>query len=71
VITAAHRTWPGLAAGELARLDAVWAKGVSRWAALSTKSTTVAIEKTGHYIQLEHPNVVLNALTHLLRDSDS
>jgi pimeloyl-ACP methyl ester carboxylesterase len=71
VMTAAHRTWPGLAARELTRLDAVWAEGVSRWAALSANSTTLTVEKTGHYIQIEHPDVVVNALTQLLPESNS
>ena len=66
VMTAATRTIPGLADSELARLNNVWDAGVARWAALSTASKVVSVPDTGHYIQLEHPDVVLGALTTLI-----
>ena len=71
VVTAAHRTWPGLTDAALTRLDAVWAEGVSRWTALSPNATTVTVEESGHYIQIEHPDVVVNALTQLMSASDA
>lgn len=66
VVTAAHRTDPSLDAAELARLDAEWAEGVERWAALSSASTVVTVEHTGHDIHVEHPSLVAEAITRLL-----
>jgi pimeloyl-ACP methyl ester carboxylesterase len=66
VMTAATRTIPGLADSELARLNTVWDAGVARWAALSTASKVVSVPDTGHYIQLEHPDVVMGALITLM-----
>lgn len=66
VITAAHRTDPALPASELTRLDTVWAAGTQRWASLSSASTTVTVEDTGHDIQLDHPKLVGDELLKLL-----
>jgi pimeloyl-ACP methyl ester carboxylesterase len=66
VITAATRTIPGLAESQLMRLNTVWDAGVARWASLSTASHVVSVPDTGHYIQLEHPDVVIGALTKLM-----
>ena len=66
VITAAHRTDPALAQSELARLDAVWAEGVGRWAGLSSSSSVVSVENTGHNIELDQPQVVIQELLDLL-----
>jgi len=66
VMTAAHRTAPELTNGELERLDAAWADGVERWAALSTASTVVTVQDTGHQIQLEQPALVIDQVGKLL-----
>jgi pimeloyl-ACP methyl ester carboxylesterase len=66
VVTAAHRTAPDLAVGELERLDAAWADGVERWASLSTASTVVTVQDTGHQIQLEQPALVIDEIGKLL-----
>ena len=66
VITAAHRTDPALTQSELARLDAVWAEGVGRWAGLSSSSSVVSVENTGHNIELDQPQVVIQELLDLL-----
>ena len=66
VMTAAHRTDPGLDAAELARLDGIWADGVQQWASLSTTSKVVSIEATGHDIQIDRPQVVIDEIRELL-----
>ena len=66
VMTAARRTAPGLAADELARLDATWSDGVERWADLSANSNVVSVEDTGHYIQLDQPELVVAELLSLV-----
>jgi len=60
VITAAHRDDPALAPAELARLDAAWAEGVQRWAALSPSATVVVVEDTGHHIEVDQPALVID-----------
>jgi pimeloyl-ACP methyl ester carboxylesterase len=66
VITADTRTAPGLAAAQLDRLNKVWAEGVEAWATLSADSKVVTVTDTGHWIQLEHPEVVLREVGALL-----
>ena len=66
VITADTRTAPGLAAAQLDRLNEVWAEGVETWAALSAESKVVTVADTGHWIQLEHPEVVLREVGDML-----
>jgi len=66
VMTAAHRTDPTLAEGELTRLDAAWADGVQRWAALSTSSSIVSVEDTSHHIELDQPQRVIENLLKLV-----
>lgn len=66
VMTAAHRTDPGLAQGELTRLDTVWAEGVERWATLSSSSSVVTVEDTGHHIEVDQPDLVIGQLLELL-----
>ena len=66
VMTAAHRTDPALTQGELTRLDAAWADGVERWAALSSASTVVSVQDTGHIIQLDQPALVIEEVARLL-----
>jgi pimeloyl-ACP methyl ester carboxylesterase len=66
VMTAAHRTDPALAQSELARLDTLWAEGVDRWAGLSSSASIVWVEDTGHDIQLDRPQLVVQELLKLL-----
>jgi pimeloyl-ACP methyl ester carboxylesterase len=66
VITAARRTDPALAQSELARLDAVWAEGVDRWAGLSSSSSVVSVDDTGHNIELDQPQLVVEEVLDLL-----
>jgi pimeloyl-ACP methyl ester carboxylesterase len=69
VMSGARRSWPGLADGELTRLTDVWNVGVDRWAALSSESTTMFVEDTGHHIQLDQPDLVVEELLALLTSS--
>jgi pimeloyl-ACP methyl ester carboxylesterase len=66
VVTAAHRDDPALPPAELARLDAAWAEGVERWAALSPSSTVVVVEHTGHHIEVDQPALVIDRVLDLL-----
>jgi len=66
IITAAHREDPALAPAELARLDAAWAEGVQRWAALSLSATVVVVEDAGHHIEVDQPALVIDQVLNLL-----
>ena len=66
VMTAAHRTAPELPASELARIEAVWAAGTQRWAQLSSSSTVVSVDDTGHDIQVDQPAIVIAEALKLL-----
>jgi pimeloyl-ACP methyl ester carboxylesterase len=62
VVTAVHRDGSGLPPGELERLDTLWNEGVERWAGLSSSSTVVTVEETGHHIELDQPQLVIDEL---------
>lgn len=49
----------------LARLDTSWAEGMHRWARLSS-SSVVSVEATGHHIELDQPQLVVDELLELL-----
>jgi pimeloyl-ACP methyl ester carboxylesterase len=66
VMTAAHRDGTGLAPGELERLDALWAEGQEHWATLSSSSTIVTVDDTGHHIEVDQPQLVIDELLKLL-----
>ena len=66
VVTAAHRIDPALAPAELARLDTLWAEGLELWAGLSTASSIVTVADTGHHIQIDQPQAVIDEVLGLL-----
>jgi pimeloyl-ACP methyl ester carboxylesterase len=66
VMTAAHRIDPSLSPSALGRLDAIWADGVRGWARLSSASSVVTVEGTGHHIELDKPDAVIAQVTKLL-----
>jgi pimeloyl-ACP methyl ester carboxylesterase len=66
VVTAAHRNPAGLTPEELTRLDSQWAAGMERWAALSSSSTIVSVDDSGHDIHVDQPQVVIDEIVRLL-----
>jgi pimeloyl-ACP methyl ester carboxylesterase len=67
VITATERELPaGLAAPEVARLTEAWNHGQQDWIALSTSAQLVTVDHTGHHIEIDQPEVVIDEITHLL-----
>jgi pimeloyl-ACP methyl ester carboxylesterase len=75
VVTAAHREAPGVSADELARLDSVWADGQRTWRSLSSTSRIVTVEHTGHHIEIDQPQLVVDEVLELTprsrRDHDA
>jgi len=49
-----------------ASLTDAWHRGQQRWSRLSTAARVVTVADTGHYIQLDHPDVVTDEITRLL-----
>jgi pimeloyl-ACP methyl ester carboxylesterase len=66
VITAADHSYPGLASNETARLSEVWDQGQDRWTTLSPRARLVSVPDTGHDIQLERPEVVIQEIATLV-----
>lgn len=66
VSTRARASYPGLAAAQEERLRQVWDAGQQHWMSLSTSSRLVPVENTGHVIQMDRPDVVIDAIDHLL-----
>jgi pimeloyl-ACP methyl ester carboxylesterase len=65
VATAAQHPRPGLDPAVAAHLDEVWSRGQQHWAALSSDSELSSVTDTGHYIQLDRPDVVVDAVLQL------
>ena len=66
VATADHHAYAGLAASEEARLNDVWNAGQAHWLSLVPSAQLVAVDNTGHNIQLDRPEVVLDMIHELL-----
>jgi pimeloyl-ACP methyl ester carboxylesterase len=67
VATADHHSYPGLAASEEARLNDVWNDGQAHWVSLASAAQLISVDHTGHNIQLDRPDVVLDAVQELLQ----
>jgi pimeloyl-ACP methyl ester carboxylesterase len=67
VATADHHSYAGLAASEEARLNDVWNAGQAHWVSLASAAQLVTVDNTGHNIQLDRPDVVLDKIHDLLR----
>ena len=68
VVTAALHPFPGLDPVEAARLDNVWNRGQEHWMSLSSAAGLVTVEDSGHFIQLDRPDVVIAEIEGLLAD---
>jgi pimeloyl-ACP methyl ester carboxylesterase len=66
VVTAADHSYPGLAPNETARLNEVWDQGQDRWTTLSPLARLVSVPNTGHDIQLDRPEVVIQEIATLV-----
>jgi pimeloyl-ACP methyl ester carboxylesterase len=56
----------GLPASEAAALNAAWNTGQDHWVSLSSSARLVTVADTGHYIQDDQPEVVLDLIAELL-----
>jgi pimeloyl-ACP methyl ester carboxylesterase len=53
---------PGIPPASVAAIEAAWKAGHDRIAALSTRGISVVVPATGHYIQVEQPETVIDAV---------
>jgi pimeloyl-ACP methyl ester carboxylesterase len=53
---------PGISPASVAAMEAAWKAGHDRTAALSTRGVSVVVPATGHYIQVEQPEAVIDAV---------
>jgi len=67
VATADHHSYPGLAASEEVRLNDVWVAGQAHWVSLASTAELISVSNTSHNIQLDRPDVVLEAIHDLLQ----
>jgi pimeloyl-ACP methyl ester carboxylesterase len=67
VATADHHSYPGLAASEEARLNHVWNDGQAHWVSLASSAQLITVDRTGHNIQVDRPDVVLDKIQELLQ----
>jgi pimeloyl-ACP methyl ester carboxylesterase len=65
VATAAEHPW-GLAPTENDRLNEEWNAGQNHWVSLSSAAQLVPVDNTGHYIQVDRPDVVIEQIDALL-----
>ena len=66
VITATKRDLADMTAPEVAHLTATWNQGQQDWIALSSASHLVSVDRTGHHIEIDQPEVVIDEITRLL-----
>ena len=66
VVMAAERDYGDLGPDQAARLGGEFEAGNRRWAALSTRSEVSLVPDTGHYIQVDQPAVVVEAIRALM-----
>jgi pimeloyl-ACP methyl ester carboxylesterase len=67
VATADHHSYPGLAASDEARLNDVWNDGQAHWVSLVPSAQLITVDRTGHNIQIDRPDVVLDKIQELLQ----
>lgn len=71
VVTGPHRVDPTVSAAELAPVDAAWMAGQQRWAGLSSRSSVVVVQDTGHHIEIDQPERVIDEVVELLTAAES
>jgi pimeloyl-ACP methyl ester carboxylesterase len=67
VVNSDHHSYPGPAANEEARLGDVWNAGQAHWASFPSWAQLITVDHTGHNIQIDRPDVVLDKIHELLQ----
>jgi pimeloyl-ACP methyl ester carboxylesterase len=67
IMTAVDRELPpGISDAERTRLTDTWNEGQEHWSRLSSVSRLVSVPDTGHYIQIDRPDLVIDEIARLL-----
>ena len=66
VATRADLSHPGLAPAADANLAHVWRAGQAHWASLSPSARLVTVADSGHYLQIDQPAAVIDAIRSLV-----
>jgi hypothetical protein len=72
IIVLTHQAFPRGSAETQEQRDAknkLWLDLHDQIAAMSTRGRRITVENSGHYIQLEQPQVVIDSILEVLRDS--
>ncbi|OAN17918.1 hypothetical protein A3K86_03095 [Photobacterium jeanii] len=69
LLSAKHEDVSFLSAEQNHELATAWDKMQKEQALLSTNSQHIRVSNSGHYIQLEHPQIVVDAITHMLNNT--
>lgn len=59
---------PGVPPSSVAAVEAAWKAGHDRIAALSTRGVSAIVPDTGHYIQVEQPGAVIDAVRRVVTE---
>ena len=65
VDSAAHHGYEELDPATASQLDEVWKDGQAHWASLSSAAQLVAVDQSGHQIQLDRPDLVIAQVAEL------
>jgi pimeloyl-ACP methyl ester carboxylesterase len=59
---------PGFTAEQSVAVNKAWMAGHDRLAALSTRGSNTVVPDSGHYIQYDQPQAVIDAVTRAITD---
>jgi len=62
VLTHSDMTYPGATPEQTVQIEKAWHQGHDRLAALSTRGSNTVVPGSGHYIQLDQPQAVIDAI---------
>lgn len=63
------RDYPGFTGAQVAAQNALWARMHEELTALSSRGSHQVVERTGHYIQKDRPDVVIGAIRRVIDES--
>ena len=62
VLTHSDMSYPGATPEQTVQIEKAWNLGHDRLAALSTRGSNTVVPGSGHYIQLDQPQAVIDAI---------
>lgn len=62
ILTHSHMAYPGVTPEQTVGIEKAWTDGHDRLAALSTKGSNTVVPDSGHYIHIDQPQAVIDAI---------